>query len=122
MKQEGSQYIYMLHTAGGRLYTGYTTNPERRLTEHLKGSKKAARFTRAFRPLAAAACWRLDCSRGEALKVEAAIKRLPRLKKLSLLEHAGLFENLAAQSCGRIVKTEPFKTGAPAQVVPKEKS
>ena len=49
MKNHGSTprswWIYILD-CDGRLYTGVTTDPERRLREHRAGRTRAARFTR----------------------------------------------------------------------------
>lgn len=41
-----SHFIYILQTADGRYYTGYTTDLERRLKEHRSGL--GAKFTRSF--------------------------------------------------------------------------
>jgi len=43
-------YVYMLECADGTLYTGITTDLERRLEEH-NSSQKGARYTRARRPV-----------------------------------------------------------------------
>ena len=74
-------YVYMLECRGGRLYTGITTDIERRFAEHRAG-RKGARFTRAHPPaklLAATGA----ANRSEALKLEAALKRLRRAGKLA---------------------------------------
>ena len=47
-------FVYILHCADGTLYTGVTTDPERRLREHNAGGRLAARYTRARRPVALA--------------------------------------------------------------------
>lgn len=41
-----NHFIYILQSRDGRYYTGYTTDLERRLREHLSGT--GAKFTRAF--------------------------------------------------------------------------
>ena len=75
-------YVYIIQSRTGRLYTGVTTDPQRRLREHNE-SPRGAKCTRAGRP------WRLLWvepvpTRGQALRREAQIKRLPRSKKLLL--------------------------------------
>jgi putative endonuclease len=76
-----SWHVYILLCADGTLYTGVTTDPERRLAEHLAGS--ASRYTRS-RGAVRFVHTEPAGSRGQALKREWAIKRLPRPKKLAL--------------------------------------
>lgn len=76
----GAWFVYMLECRGGRLYTGITTDPERRFSEH-RGGTRGARFTRAHPPSALRAVARV-ADRGRALKLEAELKRLPRIRKL----------------------------------------
>lgn len=78
-------YVYMLRCSGNRIYTGYATNPEKRYKKHQKGS--AAKFTRAFTPLSILRIFECESKR-EALSLEAAIKKLPKIKK-ELLANGG---------------------------------
>jgi len=73
--------VYMLRCADGSIYTGYTTDPSRRLAEHNSG--RAARYTRSRRPVALVYLEELD-SRGEALRRELGIKRMKKEEKLLL--------------------------------------
>ncbi|MCF6768431.1 GIY-YIG nuclease family protein [Thiotrichales bacterium 19S11-10] len=41
-------YVYILECREGRLYTGYTTDLDRRFKEHCSGI--ASKFTRSFPP------------------------------------------------------------------------
>ena len=43
-------YVYMLRCSDGSLYTGYTTDPDRRVREHNDG-KRGAKATRNKRPV-----------------------------------------------------------------------
>ena len=76
--------VYILECAGGRLYTGVTTDMDRRLAEHCSG--KGARFTRAFVPRRVVYLEKVR-SRGAALSREAAIKKLSRPEKQFLLKN-----------------------------------
>ena len=75
-------YVYLLRCADDSLYCGVSTDVERRLEEHNAGT--GARYTRSRRPVALAASARV-AGRSEALRLEAAIKRLPRERKLARL-------------------------------------
>lgn len=72
--------MYLLECVDGSLYAGIATDVERRFREHLSG--KGARYTRSHKPLRLVA-WSLVGSRSEALRVEMAIKRLPRTRKIA---------------------------------------
>ena len=75
--------VYMLRCADGSLYTGITTDIDRRLGEH--GNGAGAKYTRARLPVALV--YEENCaSRSDANRREAAIKSLPRREKLRLVE------------------------------------
>jgi putative endonuclease len=78
-----THYVYMVCCANGALYTGYTTNVERRIALHNAG--KGGRYTRSHRPVVLVATWTFNC-KGEALRAERELKRLPRKQKLRLAE------------------------------------
>ncbi|VAW62363.1 hypothetical protein MNBD_GAMMA09-3590 [hydrothermal vent metagenome] len=46
-----SWYVYLLSCHDDSYYTGITTDPVRRLQEHNHDNKKAAKYTRARRPV-----------------------------------------------------------------------
>lgn len=77
-----SYYVYVLRCGDGSLYTGYTTDLERRLAQH--GAGRGAKYTRARLPVALAGSWAVS-ERGEALRLERSIKRLKRRQKMGLL-------------------------------------
>lgn len=79
----GCWYVYMLRCADGSLYTGVTTDPDRRLREHNEG-RLGARYTRARRPVALVYLEEA-ADRSLACRREALIKALPRDEKLALL-------------------------------------
>lgn len=73
----------MLECADGTLYTGWTTNPERRIKEHNAG--RGSLYTRWRRPVELRYLEEVP-DRSSAQRRENAIKKLPRLKKLLLVE------------------------------------
>lgn len=79
-------YVYLLECADGTLYTGSTTDVERRLTEHNESSKGAG-YTKSRRPVKL--LYSEDCgTQSEAQKREYTIKQLTRSQKRTLIEKA----------------------------------
>ncbi len=78
-------YVYMLECADGTLYTGITTDLERRLEEH-NSSDKGAKYTRARRPVNLVYSEKYP-DRSSASKREYAIKkRMSKEQKLRLFQ------------------------------------
>ncbi len=75
-------YVYVIECGDGTLYTGYTTDVERRVAEHNAG--KGARYTRGRTPVELAHVEDF-ASRSAALQREHEIKQLPRAKKKQLV-------------------------------------
>ena len=76
-------YTYIVRCADDTLYTGWTTDLSRRLTEHNAG--RGGRYTRSRRPVELV-YWEAWDTPAQAKRREAAIKRLPRASKLRLIE------------------------------------
>jgi putative endonuclease len=76
-------FCYILECADGSYYTGWTTDPERRVKEHNNG--RGARYTRARHPVRMVYLEELP-DRSAAMKRELAIKRLGRDEKKKLAE------------------------------------
>jgi putative endonuclease len=76
-----SHHVYILRCSDGTLYTGYTTDPERRVVEHNAG--EGAKYTRGRTPVERVHTESFD-SRGEAMRREHAIKQLSRPQKKQL--------------------------------------
>ena len=74
-------YVYVIECSSGRFYTGYTVDLMKRFEQHLT-SKNGAKFTKSFRPEKIIASWKITGSRGDAMKVEAFIKSLPKREKI----------------------------------------
>ncbi|MBU1292916.1 GIY-YIG nuclease family protein [Patescibacteria group bacterium] len=76
-------HVYILTCADGTLYTGISTDLERRITEH-NTTDKGAKYTHARRPVTLAYS-EMHVSRSEASKREALLKKLSRVEKLKLI-------------------------------------
>jgi len=80
-------FVYMIEASDGSLYTGVTTDVERRFAEH-GDSDKGAKFFRGRKPVKIV--YQQDHpDRSSALKREAEIKKLTRENKLLLIGKSG---------------------------------
>ncbi len=80
-----SHFVYILESADGRYYTGYTTDLERRMEEHRGGT--GAKFTRGF-GFGKLLYHEEHPTRSDALKRECELKRLSRAEKRALIDEA----------------------------------
>ncbi len=78
-----SWFVYILECENGSFYTGITDDMARRYAEHRKGTVKS-KFTRSFRPVRVAGCWRVDGARDAAQRLELLIKGMDRASKEAL--------------------------------------
>ncbi|MFA9262230.1 MAG: GIY-YIG nuclease family protein [Undibacterium sp.] len=76
-------HLYIVRCADDTLYTGITTDLERRLAEH-NGAGRGAKYTQARRPVRIVYARRFR-TRSNASREEARIKRLTRTEKLQLI-------------------------------------
>jgi putative endonuclease len=79
-------WVYMLRCADGSLYTGWSTDVDRRLARHRQGT--ASRYTASRLPVELALALPM-ADRTAARREEARIKRLDRAAKLALIATAG---------------------------------
>lgn len=81
---ETGWWVYLLRCADGSLYTGVARDLERRLRQHNGELVGGASYTRGRRPVERV--WSEACAdRADAQRREAAIKKLSRIQKLSLI-------------------------------------
>lgn len=79
-------YVYVVECSDGSLYTGYTTDPERRVAEHNAGD--GARYTRGRTPVDLVHVESFD-DRADALAREYEVKQLSRREKERLVRRGG---------------------------------
>ncbi len=77
-----SCYCYILECADGTFYTGWTTDPERRVSQHNKGV--GAKYTSTRRPVKLVYLETYP-NRVDAMKRELAIKKMKRAQKIKLV-------------------------------------
>lgn len=76
-------FVYVLQCTDGSLYTGYTTDVERRVAEHNAGD--GAKYTRGRTPVELVHVEEFE-SKSAAMSREYEIKQLRREQKLALVE------------------------------------
>ncbi|WP_110664747.1 GIY-YIG nuclease family protein [Salinicola halophilus] len=96
-------YVYLVETAGGALYTGVTTDVTRRVEQHARG--RGARALRGKGPLTLRHAEYVG-AHGDALRLEASIKRLSAAAKRRWLtgrHEQAPSEQAAGERCHRNV-------------------
>ena len=82
-KTRHNWFLYIIRASNGKLYTGITTDIERRFLEHKTSKTKRAKFFRASSPKTIVYTEK-HSTRSKALKRECVIKSLSRMEKLAL--------------------------------------
>lgn len=83
-------FVYIIQCADNTLYTGYTTDIKKRITEHngegssVTALSAGARYTRGRRPVQLVYSEKF-ATRSEAMQREYAIKQLSRPEKQTLI-------------------------------------
>ena len=83
-------FVYILSCSDGSLYTGITTDLERRIQQHNSGN--GAKYTRGRRPVELIYSRTCD-DHSDALKQEHSIKRMSKQKKWLMIEQASETES-----------------------------
>ncbi len=81
----GDAWVYILRCRDGSLYTGWSSDLQRRLARHRAG--RASRYTASRLPVELVYEATMD-GRGAAMREEARIKSLDRAAKLALIDAA----------------------------------
>ena len=87
-------YCYMVHCANDAYYTGWTTDPLRRVKEHNAG--RGARYTKMHGPVALVYVEEVE-DHITALKREAEIKKFTHAKKEAMADENGLPDEFSVQ-------------------------
>lgn len=75
-------YVYILRCEKNCLYTGITSDVERRFREHCEG--RGAKYTKTHKPLGVEAVWGAT-NKNEASRLEYRIKALSKEEKEALI-------------------------------------
>jgi putative endonuclease len=89
----GDWYLYVVRCRDGTLYTGISTDLDRRLAEHRGGGDAGSKYLKGRGPLTLLFHKKLG-SRSLALKVENRVKKLSRAKKENMICVPGCIEEI----------------------------
>lgn len=81
-------YTYILRCMDDSLYTGYTSDINRRIKEHKKGINSKYTKAKKFKNLEV---FFILNSRSDAMKLECRIKKLSRIKKIWVINNPDEF-------------------------------
>ena len=95
-------FVYIVECCDGSVYTGVTTNVDRRVKEH-NGSARGAKYTRSRRPVTLKYMAEFD-SRSSAMKAEASLKKLTRNMKKNLTDAYKFDIITTCDTCGEVIK------------------
>ncbi|QMT60178.1 GIY-YIG nuclease family protein [Legionella sp. PC997] len=76
-------WVYILLCSNQSYYTGYTDNLEKRFQDHLTG--RGGKYTRSFKPISIAQCWKIKSDKSIAMRIERYIKKLSKAQKQQLI-------------------------------------
>jgi len=79
-------YIYMLRCEDNSIYTGITTNLEKRMQEHFTKDEKCAKYTKKHTAIRLERAWKSE-NRVFASKLEYWIKHLSKVQKEELIKN-----------------------------------
>ena len=83
-------FIYVLRCVDSSLYCGWTNDVEHRIKAHTGKIPGGAKYTRAHAPVRVECVWGTE-TKEAAMKLEYAVKKLPKAKKEALILDEGSF-------------------------------
>ncbi|AMJ95313.1 endonuclease [Alteromonas stellipolaris] len=97
-QQPSTWYLYLIENKLGQLYTGITTSPARRISQHRGDIVGGARALKGKGPLHFRAIFLIG-DRSTASQIEYKVKRLSKQKKRAIVEQKVLPKNLCGNLC-----------------------
>lgn len=86
-------YVYFVRCSDNSLYTGITTDLQRRIYEHNHSNKLSAKYTRVRRPVELV-YWEQQLDRKTASQREYKLKQLKKSAKENLIEIQSKKDNI----------------------------
>lgn len=84
-----SFWVYILHCNNDTYYTGYTRDLAKRFLSHINGTGRC-KYTKSFKPLYMAQCWKINGDKAFAMMIERTIKKLSRAEKEGIIKNPEL--------------------------------
>jgi len=78
-------YLYIIQCDNGALYTGITTDVERRFAEHVAQGRKCAKYLKGKTPLELVFSEQVG-EKGPAYRIERNVKSLSKKRKIDLIQ------------------------------------
>ncbi len=85
-------FVYIIRCMDNSLYTGITTDFDRRMKEHLSLNKGGAKYTKLRTPKQVECIWLAE-NRALASKLEYRLKTLKKNEKEALIKNPALLDN-----------------------------
>ena len=96
MKNDKKYYVYMIRCRDNSLYTGMTTDLDRRMKEHLERGKKGAKYTSSHHAIKMETAWRTN-NKIKASRLEYHIKTLIKAQKEELIVNPKKLEEFLSE-------------------------
>ena len=79
-------YVYVIRCSDNSLYTGYTKDIKKRITEHITKDKKGAKYTKSHDVIKVEGLWTCD-EKGVAMSFECFLKTLKKSQKEEIINN-----------------------------------
>ncbi len=89
-------YVYILRCNDNSLYTGITSDFKKRFETHTNKERAAAKYTKSRTVTGVEAIWTCP-GKGDALRLEARIKKLKKIKKEELIQNPCVVNELGLE-------------------------
>ena len=105
-------YVYVIRCEDNSLYTGYTTDVERRINEHFTRDKKGAKYTKSHKIKKLEVLWECE-TKSVAMSLEYFIKKLKKQEKEKIIKNPDELDEISKGRfkdvvCGDSVLIEKF--------------
>lgn len=98
-------YVYVIRCEDNSLYTGYTTDVERRINEHSKRDKKGAKYTKSHKLKSVEMIWECE-SKSVAMSLEYFFKALKKAQKEDIIKNPEIIFDITDKFKGRVKKSD----------------
>ena len=96
-------YVYVIRCEDNSLYTGYTTDIERRINEHFTRDKKGAKYTKSHKLKSVEMIWECE-SKSVAMSLEYFFKSLKKAQKEEIIINSEKILDINDKFKGKVKK------------------